>query len=225
MFEPISNSLSQLSYFTVLGFFFGAFYEIIRIIRLFKRQNSLAAGITDFLFLSFAGLITFAYALEFGNGSFRWFYILGVVFGGTVYFLTVGKLISFASELIVRCVKSIFSFIKRRIIIPLIKKVGIFNHFLWRKIVKFYGFIRENIINLIKHLKNKVKVLYNIRENKRKSRIKQKRIAQQEKQRIRSSQLVQSERNIQSKQIKITGEKRNVIKGKTKRTVRSKYIG
>jgi hypothetical protein len=174
MFEPISASLSQLSSFAVLGFFLAAFYEIIRIIRLFKKQSDLLVGITDFLFLSLAGLITFAYSMELGNGWFRWFYIAGVIFGGTVYFLTVGRLVSLASNFIVKLVKRVFRFVvkciimvflfvKKHILIPIWKKLCKISQFFKSKIGNSYVFLRKSTLNSINHLKSRVKIVYNKR--------------------------------------------------------------
>jgi hypothetical protein len=174
MFEPISRSLSQLSSFAVLGFFLAAFYEIIRIIRLFRRQSDLAVSITDFLFLSAAGLITFAYSMELGSGHFRWFYAAGVVFGGTVYFLTIGRAVSLASHFIVKCIKRvaafvikcvkiILSFTIKFILIPVRGKLCKIIQFLKTKIGNIYVFLRKTALNLINHLKSRVKVVYNKR--------------------------------------------------------------
>jgi hypothetical protein len=163
MFEPISRSLSQLASFAVLGFFFGIFYEAVRIIRLFKKQSDLAVSITDFLFLSAAGLVTFAYSMELGNGHFRWFYVAGIVFGGTVYFLTVGRLVSLASNLIVRCVKTFLGLARRYVFAPLYKKLCKFIQFLKSKIGNIYVFLRKKALNSTNHLKNRIKVVYNKR--------------------------------------------------------------
>jgi hypothetical protein len=177
MFEPISASLSQLSSFAVLGFFLAVFYEIIRIIRLFKKQSDLFVSVTDFLFLSLAGLITFAYSMELGSGRFRWFYIAGVIFGGTVYFLTIGRAVSLASNFIVKCIKRaaafvvkcakvIFIFSMKHILVPLSKIICKFIQFSREKIGYIYVFLRKRALNSIKHLKSRAKVVYNKRTTK-----------------------------------------------------------
>ncbi|MDR2558465.1 MAG: hypothetical protein LBC86_02830 [Oscillospiraceae bacterium] len=174
MFVPISESLSQLASFAILGFFFGIFYEIIRIIRLFKKQSDLVVSITDFVFLSFTGLVTFAYSMELGNGQFRWFFIAGVIFGGVVYFLTVGRLVFLASNFIVRCIKRVFAFIvrcvkvtflffKKYIFVPILKMLCKIIQFSKTKIGNIYVFLRKKVLNSSNHLKSKVKVVYNKR--------------------------------------------------------------
>ncbi|MDR2532994.1 MAG: spore cortex biosynthesis protein YabQ [Oscillospiraceae bacterium] len=202
MHEPIYDSLSQLSSFAVLGFFLAVFYEIIRIVRLFRKQSDLAVGITDFLFLSVSGLITFAYALELGSGYFRWFYIAGLTFGAAVYFLTIGQLVSLASNLIVRFVKRILSlavkYSKRTLaviieflLLPAYRKVCVFIQFLQSKIGNISVFLRKSAKNVLNHLKSRFKVLYNKR-TARVARVKQ----------------------VKSSENSLRGDKRNVIKGK-----------
>ncbi|MCL2697388.1 MAG: hypothetical protein FWE74_04835 [Oscillospiraceae bacterium] len=172
MFEPISASLSQLASFAVLGFFLAVFYEAIRIIRLFKKQSDLIVSITDFVFLSLAGLVAFAYSMELGSGRFRWFYAAGIIFGGTVYFLTIGRLVSLASNFIVKCIKRavsfvmkcmkvIFVFTKKHILVPVWKMLCKFIQFLKTKIGNIYVFLRKKAINSSNHLKSRVKVVYN----------------------------------------------------------------
>jgi len=170
MFEPVSQNLSQLSAFAVIGFFLAAFYEIIRIIRLFKRQSDFAVGITDFIFLSVAGVVTFAYSMELGGGRFRWFFVFGEVFGAAVYFLTIGRMISLASNFIVKCIKRLLALLQNYIIVPIKKKIWQLLHFLMVKVVKVYNFIRFSVKDSLNLLKSKVKVLYN-RKTARKLKI------------------------------------------------------
>ncbi|MCL2639160.1 MAG: spore cortex biosynthesis protein YabQ [Oscillospiraceae bacterium] len=207
MFVEISESLSQLSSFTVLGFFFGVFYEVIRIIRLFKKQSDLAVSVTDFVFLSLAGLITFAYSMELGNGQFRWFYIAGAGFGGAIYFLTLGRLVSLASNFIVRCIKRaaalavkcmkiIFLFAKNYIFAPLHKIICKFIQFLKTKIGYIYVFMKKKALNSSNHLKSKARIVYNKRTERAALKIK-----------ARTAEIINTS----------AGVHRNVIKGKIRR--------
>jgi hypothetical protein len=199
MHESIHINLSLLASFALLGFFFGGFYEVIRIIRLFKKQSDLVVCIIDFMFLTLAGVITFAYSMELGNGQFRWFFIMGQLFGAAVYFLTIGRLVSLASNFIVRCVKWVYALIKKclkkvfKIFIdyickPAKKKIGAFIQLLILKFGNSYGFIKKRALNSIKHLKSNAKIVYN-KKAQRKNTVKH----------------------------IITGDKRNVIKGKIRK--------
>lgn len=202
MHTPVTDSLAQLLSFTILGFFMGVFYEIIRIIRLFKRQSDLAVSLTDFFFLTFAGLITFAYSMELGSGDFRWFYVAGQVFGAGIYFMTVGRLISLASNFIVKWVKRITKLVLNCIFrvlfllgkyfcAPVRKKLCALLLFLKGKIVHFYGFLVKQVIILSKHLKTGTKMIYNKKTPHKEN----------------------------TEERLLRGETRNVIKGKTRSAV------
>lgn len=203
MFQPISEYLSQLSSFAVVGFFLAVLYEIIRVIRLFKRQSDLLVCITDFLFLSFCGVVIFAYVMELGGGRFRWFHAGGAAFGAAVYFLTIGRLVSLASNLIVnvvrriaayikKCLKRVLAFTIEYIVLPALKKLRAFTQISKVKIGKCYDFIMKKAKISFNHLKSKIKMLYN-------SRTPLKTTSKQEKIIIREHPH--------------RGEKRNVVKG------------
>jgi multisubunit Na+/H+ antiporter MnhG subunit len=169
MFEPISQSLYEIMMFSMLGFFLAMLYEPFRIIRLFKKHSTAAVAVQDFLFLASCGVIVFSYSLEFGAGIFRYFYIIGVVFGAAVYFLTVGKLIN----LIVRMFSEA---IRVRIIRPT-----------KRFLVKVAQNSKETSIKIneiakkrSKDLKNTVEIRYNDIKSKNLER-KQQRKAQEKK--------------------------------------------
>jgi hypothetical protein len=115
MFNPVSQNLHQIMMFALTGFFLGVLYEPLRISRLFIKTGAIAVGIQDFLFLAACGVIVFAYSLEFGEGHFRYFYLIGIAFGAAVYFLTAGKLISFITRTFAQAIKSIVKHIARAI--------------------------------------------------------------------------------------------------------------
>jgi hypothetical protein len=150
VFEPISQGLYELMMFCILGFLSAALYEPLRIVRLFVKTGTLMTGIQDFLFLSACGLIVFAYSLEFGAGYFRYFYVVGVVFGATVYFLTAGRLINFV-------MRTFANAIKTRILRPIWNLLGKIAQKIRSVIVRSY----KNAEKHAKLLKNTTKIKYN----------------------------------------------------------------
>ena len=191
MFEPISQNLTQLMMFAILGFALGGLYEPIRINRLFIKTGTAAVAIEDFLFLALCGVIVFAYSLELGSGEFRLFYLAGLGFGGVVYFITLGRVVSLVTRTFANAIKAAvrfaFSVIKRRILLPsrdlLVKLIQKSN----TKIITMYK-ITEKHASL---LQNNIKMKY----NNKVSQLGRKR---------RSPRLVK-------------GETRNVIKAKVKK--------
>jgi len=170
MFEPISQSLYELMMFSILGFFLAVLYEPLRISRLFIKTGAVVVGIQDFLFLSASGLTVFAYSLEFGAGYFRYFYVIGVAFGATVYFLTLGKLISFLMKTFADAIKRALRHVKYRFVLPLFRVIVKFSQKNRDKFVKVY----KNVKKCSKDLKNTAQMRYNNinieRRKKRKAR-------------------------------------------------------
>ncbi|MCL1832091.1 MAG: spore cortex biosynthesis protein YabQ [Oscillospiraceae bacterium] len=133
MFEPVTQSLQETAMFAILGFALAALYEPLRIFRLFfnvgkaRKNDAVIVGVQDFLFLSLSGLIVFAYSLEFGAGHFRYYYLVGLAFGGVVYFLTLGKLVNTVTRVfadaIRRLVRYVLRLLKRKVILPLREKI------------------------------------------------------------------------------------------------------
>ncbi|MCL1789348.1 MAG: spore cortex biosynthesis protein YabQ [Oscillospiraceae bacterium] len=161
MFEPISQSLYEIMMFAILGFLLASLYEPLRFSRLFIKTGALLAGIEDFIFLSGAGLIVFAYSLEFGEGYFRYFYLIGIAFGAAVYFQTVGRLIFFITKTFANAIKAAVKYIAR-----LIQRVFILP--LWRLLVKFAqktssksAKIHKIVKKIGLGLKNTVRIKYN----------------------------------------------------------------
>ncbi|MCL2036044.1 MAG: hypothetical protein FWG83_01485 [Oscillospiraceae bacterium] len=154
MFEPISQSLYELMMFSVIGFFLGGLYEPLRIVRLFVKTGTVVIAIQDTLFLAISGLLIFAYSLEFGEGYFRYFYVAGVVFGASVYFLTAGKLISlimgrFAYAIRVRILRPVKRLLKK-LFMKIAQKIR-------QILVKLYKFSKK----CGKGLKTNIEIKYN----------------------------------------------------------------
>lgn len=162
MFQPISRNLTELARFVILGFALAALYEPFRVSRRFVRTGAAAAGIEDFLYLAACGLVTFAYSLELGDGHFRAFYIIGEVFGGTVYFLTLGRLVAFVTKTFADAVKAAvkytFGLIGRLVVTPVWKILVKIAQKVRKMFVSLYEFIKNRVFLL----KSKVKMKYNI---------------------------------------------------------------
>lgn len=165
MFETIPQTLTLLADFAVFGFFAAFFYEIFRIFRMFVRHNVIAAAAEDFLYLSLLGFFTFVYSLEKGGGYFRYFYLLGMVFGGAVYFLTVGRIISIAAGFIAKAFKKICSVIFKYILSPIGRWFGKYLHKISALFVVLHEKLFQSAKKLAKPLQNKRRILYNKRHD------------------------------------------------------------
>jgi len=102
MFETTAQTLQEMTMFAILGFAFAVLYEPLRIVRVAFKPRGIFVALADFAFLSACGLLTFAYSLEFGAGYFRFYYVIALVFGAAVYFLTVGRVVNTFSERVLK---------------------------------------------------------------------------------------------------------------------------
>jgi hypothetical protein len=159
MHEQISETLNMLAAFSVIGFVLAFFYEPLRISRKFCEQNAILIGIEDLLFMAFAAIVMFAYSLELGGGTFRWYFVAGGVIGAAVYFFSLGMLISFFSGWIVKGIKAVWHFL-----IMLLKKIV---NIISVPFTKLYNIIKEIFVrlynNYIKHLQSRRAMKYNKR--------------------------------------------------------------
>jgi hypothetical protein len=161
MFSPVSQYLNELMMFFILGFLLAALYEPLRISRHLINTNAVLTGIEDFLFLLFCGVITFAYSLELSSGEFRIFFLFGEFLGAAVYFITLGRVISFISETFSNALKTVIkytgNFIYRRMLLPVWKLLVNVTQKINSKTVIIYKIIKKHAILL----KNNAKVKYN----------------------------------------------------------------
>lgn len=163
MFENISSTLQQCGCFFVAGLIMGLFYEILRFLRLLCRHNVIAVFIEDMLYMSLWGLISFIIALSVGIGYFRIYYIVFLLLGAAIYFLTLGRGINFLMRKSMHRIKNFFYAIYKKIK-P--KLVSVFS-FIAIKVKSLFGKIAEImpsiVINSKNDLKNEDEMLYNVK--------------------------------------------------------------
>jgi hypothetical protein len=158
MYEQISETLNLLANFAVIGFFLALFYEPLRISRKFGEQNAIVIGIEDVIFLAFAAIVMFAYSLELGGGTFRWYFVAGGLIGAAVYFFSLGMLISFFSGWIVRGILAVWHWI-----VKLLKKIV---NIISVPFTKLYGIIKKKYVMFYNNRKKRLQSRREMRYNK-----------------------------------------------------------
>lgn len=108
MYENISSTLGQCYYFFIAGIIFGAFYELLRFLRLLIKHNAVAVFIEDVFYFAACAFISFVIALSVGIGYFRVYYIVFEALGVFLYFLTFGRLINKLLRRVVKVIKKLF---------------------------------------------------------------------------------------------------------------------
>lgn len=97
----------------VLGVVLGCFYDLFRITRIAFVIPALLVLVEDLLFFLFSSIVLFGFMLENSYGQIRYFILLGVVLGWTIYYFTAGSLVVKCSARIIRAVKAVLAFFWR----------------------------------------------------------------------------------------------------------------
>ena len=113
----------------LLGGFLGVIYDFFRISRLAFHLPRVVILLEDVLFFVICGVVTFLYLAETNDGQVRYFIMLGLLLGATLYYFTLGEvvmrvssvIIGFVSKtlsLIFGLVSKIFALFHRLVIVP-----------------------------------------------------------------------------------------------------------
>ena len=97
----------------LLGAAVGCFYDLFRITRVAFVIPALLVLVEDLLFFLFSSIVLFGFLLENSFGQVRYFILLGVALGWTIYYFTVGSLVMKCSARIIRAVRAVVAFLWR----------------------------------------------------------------------------------------------------------------
>jgi hypothetical protein len=159
MHEQISETLNLLADFAVIGFFLALLYEPLRISRKFAEQSAIVVGIEDVIFMVFAAIVMFAYSLELGGGTFRWYFAAGGIIGAAIYFFSLGMLISYFTGWIVKGIKALW----HGLIVIITKIVNIISV----PLTKLYGKLKKLFVIIHNNCQKRLQSAKEMRYNKR----------------------------------------------------------
>ncbi len=125
--------LHLLLYSLVLGLFLGAFFDIMRISRVFLSLRGegktarivsdtvlvVVSFIEDIIFFTVSAAVLILFCFQANGGTARSFILLGTAGGFAFYLLTVGRLTKLISDALSRLIYRLLDFILRRIIFPI----------------------------------------------------------------------------------------------------------
>lgn len=145
----------------LLGTGFGLLYDGLRITRIAIPPPRWAISVQDAFFFLCCAAITFFFLMRTLDGQLRFFIILGIIIGMTIYFYTLSILIMGVSELIIRLVKALLRFFCRWFLLPIWRAC----YFTVRLIiypVRFLALKAKKYCQRLKYsLKTRRQVLYN----------------------------------------------------------------
>jgi hypothetical protein len=158
MFEGLDDALGMIGLYAAVGFCLAVLYNILRFFRLAFPKMRKTAALSDFLFALTAGIVLFAFSVEYGTGFFRLYYVVAAAFGFALNMLTLGAAVPAPA----RAFGRMCGWIVKKAAIPTVfvcEKVI----YIWRGMLKNISKIAENCE---KHLKNRRRMVYNVKDNK-----------------------------------------------------------
>lgn len=144
----------------LLGAAMGCFYDLFRITRIAFVIPAFFVLVEDLLFFLFSSIVLFGFMLENSFGQIRYFILLGVVLGWTLYYFTVGSFVMKCSARIIRAVKAVLAFLWRP--------------FAWmgrragRAVRKFQKSSQNALLRMKTGLKSRWALMYNKRNHQQK---------------------------------------------------------
>ena len=89
----IGQQLADLGCAMLLGIVCGTVYDLLRPIRLQRKNSKTLTHAVDVLYILLVLLDVFLFALRIGNGDFRLFMLFGFIGGIVLYYLLLSKLL------------------------------------------------------------------------------------------------------------------------------------
>ncbi len=131
----MGRQLSLVVYSLILGAILGIIFDVLRISRvlLTYRGNggrirrvsdtflSAIAFIEDIFFASVSAALLILFCFKVNRGISRSFLLFGAAVGFILYYFTVGRLTSLASNAISRAIYALFAFLTKRCVFPIIR--------------------------------------------------------------------------------------------------------
>lgn len=97
----------------LLGVAVGCFYDLFRITRVAFVIPALLVLVEDLLFFLLSSIVLFGFMLENSYGQIRYFILLGVALGWTIYYFTAGSLVMKCSARIIAFLRALLAFLWR----------------------------------------------------------------------------------------------------------------
>lgn len=132
------------------GFLLGVVYDLCRILRLTVTRGKIAVFVVDILYFLAAGISVFLFMLAYNQGEFRFYLILGIIFGFLIYYFTFGAFLLKWSNRLIRTLRRVLKAILRTFLAP----------FRWfgRLLRRFSVKIRSSMPGKLKNFKVKSKI-------------------------------------------------------------------
>ena len=149
--------------FTLNGVFIGLIFDFFRILRKTFKTINIVTYIEDIIFWILTGISIIFCMYNFSDGSLRLFMFLGLGFGIITYMLTLSKLIIKIAVFLISIIKKILKKVLKIIIIPTKFIYKIISKPVYIMQNKIHNFATKNIQKAKIKLKNKKKIVKNVK--------------------------------------------------------------
>lgn len=162
----MNNQAYLFVMFIINGILIGFLFDIFRILRKSFKTSDIITYIEDVTFWILTGILTLYFIFTYNNGEIRLYILLGIIFGISIYILTISKHIIKFSVIIINFVKSIIMKLIKIITYPLRIVTKILKKILFRPISFIFINIRKtftkNKINLLKFIRKPKETTKNV---------------------------------------------------------------
>lgn len=139
--NQIELDTSLFLFSILLGFFTGFYFEIFRFFRLAFPHRNVLVFLEDLAFFLPVTLIFLLFTFAFSDGTVRWFSVFGFWMGFFLYLGTVGRVLRFFSDRILRFIRFLLRFVFRLTVAPLLKVIkkvtkSLFIHYQKQAIIR-----------------------------------------------------------------------------------------
>jgi len=93
--------------FLIIGIFIGILFDFFRAIRKTFKISDFITYIQDIVFMAIVGIIIVNNLLILNNGNLRFFIIVAIIFGITIYYLSISKLFFTIFKIFMKFIKKI----------------------------------------------------------------------------------------------------------------------
>lgn len=159
------NQEQVFVYACIFGLFLGAYYDVIRIIRLVIDATQKQLFFLDVFYFFCCGILTFLFAMVYNSGEIRFYILAGEIIGWCVYHLTLGELTFMCSTALVHVLRKLNRWIKKHIFKPIFQTVRHLLCFLLNQLKKCARFPKKSPEKSKISLKDNSEIVYN--SNKR----------------------------------------------------------
>lgn len=126
-----------------VGVALGVFYDIFRIARIAFNPRFIIVFIEDIIFSVGASAAVVLFVYYTNSGIIRWFALFGCVLAFAFYYFTVGKLVMYLSEKIIRIISAILKFIYNITFVPVRRMLKFIAKLFMRAIKKIFAAIKN----------------------------------------------------------------------------------